>query len=56
VAAAVSFILAVTGGGEEGLTAYVEPFVILLILICNAIIGVWQETNAEQALEALKKL
>eukprot|EP00271_Cylindrocystis_brebissonii_P012740 TRINITY_DN3194_c0_g1_i2.p1 TRINITY_DN3194_c0_g1~~TRINITY_DN3194_c0_g1_i2.p1 ORF type:complete len:1090 (-),score=212.88 TRINITY_DN3194_c0_g1_i2:302-3451(-) len=58
-AAAVSFLLAYVDGresGEAGITAYVEPIVILAILILNALVGVWQESNAERALEALKEM
>jgi len=57
VSAVFSFVIAFfQGGSEEGMGAFVEPFVILLILIINAIVGVWQEHNAESALEALKQL
>ena len=50
-AAAVSFVMALT---EEGYGGFVEPVVILLILIANATVGVVQEARASEAIDALK--
>nr|CCC90639.1 calcium-translocating P-type ATPase [Trypanosoma congolense IL3000] len=51
LAALVSFLMAVV---EKSASEFVEPFIILLILILNAAVGVWQENRAEGAIEALK--
>ncbi|KAL0322985.1 UNVERIFIED_CONTAM: Calcium-transporting ATPase 3, endoplasmic reticulum-type, partial [Sesamum angustifolium] len=52
-AAVVSFFLALANG-ETGLSAFLEPSVILMILAANAAVGVITETNAEKALEELR--
>lgn len=57
LAAIISFILTFLDiKSERNIADYIEPIVILVILILNAIVGVWQEANAERALDALKQL
>lgn len=56
LAATISFLIAFFSDQEEGIGAYVEPFVILLILVINAVVAIYQDMDAESALDALKKM
>ncbi len=41
---------------DEGIEGWIDVFVILAIVILNAVLGVYQEGKADQALAALKKM
>jgi Ca2+-transporting ATPase len=54
VAAAISIIIAVVEKG--GVQEYVEALIILAVVVLNSILGVYQESKAEKAIEALKQM
>jgi len=55
IAAAISLITAIIFEDGE-LSALLEPVIIVAIVILNALLGVFQESRAEAALDALKNL
>ena len=52
IASVVSFITSVINKNND----YIDSIIILFIVICNAIIGVAQESKAHKAIDSLKKL
>lgn len=55
IAAAVSFIVAIVDPNESA-KEFIEPVLILVIVVINALMGVMQESKAEKAMEALKNM
>lgn len=53
VAAVISAITASFGGEKEG---YADVIIILSVVIINAVLGVYQESKAEAAIEALQEM
>lgn len=53
IAAIISFVVACI---EKDLMEFIEPALILLIVILNAVMGLVQESKAEKALDALKNM
>jgi len=53
VSAVTSFISSAVHGESEG---FADVFIILFVVILNAVLGVIQESKAEQAIEALKTM
>ena len=52
IASIISFITSVINKNND----YIDSIIILFIVICNAIIGVAQESKAHKAIDSLKKL
>lgn len=52
VSAVISFVVSFL----EGKADFIDPLIILAIVVLNAVLGVIQETKAERSLEALQKI
>lgn len=53
VAAVISAVTAAFGGEGEG---YADVIIIMIVVLINAVLGVYQESKAEKAIEALQEI
>ncbi|WP_456069316.1 cation-translocating P-type ATPase [Eubacterium sp.] len=53
VAAVISAVTATVGGEGEG---YADVIIIMFVVVVNAVLGVYQESKAEKAIEALQEI
>ena len=53
VAAVISAVTAAVGGENEG---YADVIIIMFVVLVNAVLGVYQESKAEKAIEALQEI
>ena len=53
IAAVISAVTAAFGGEGEG---YADVIIIMVVVIINAVLGVYQESKAEKAIEALQEI
>ena len=53
IAAAISAVTAAVGGDKGG---YADVIIIMVVVIINAVLGVYQESKAEKAIEALQEI
>lgn len=55
-AAVVSAVIPLFEGGSVGLSDFADTIIIAVVVLLNAVMGVVQESKAEQAIDALKKM
>lgn len=57
MAGIISFVISYSSQNkEDDLPAWIEPFVIFIIIVLNSMVGIYQDYNADRSLQALKEM